>query len=411
MKILAITLKDLKILLRDTGTLITLIVQPLIFIIVLSLLLGQSFDRLGKSNPIKVLLVNNDEQGALTSRFLTNLKTLGASGDLIFEQTSPDGKKLDTSTAQSLIKERQREFAILIAPNFSSKLANGEKVEVLFMTDPSAAQQVARPVQGAVLAALSQTVTPLALGKSINNALQQNLPPEVAGPLAERITFALQNSDGSNLATVQQVAPPGVTIEKYPTAYQQNVPGYTIMYIFFIVSLMATSVMQERQDGTFRRLLAAPVGKFSILLGKFFPYYIASLLQVCILFGAGALLFGMNLGREPLALIPITLALAACATSLGLLVAALATNQQQLGGVSILIIVMAALGGCMVPPVFVGDFLNKIMVFTPHGQALRAYQDIMVRGLGLVEVLPACGILLAIAGLFFSLAVARFRFI
>jgi ABC-2 type transport system permease protein len=209
-----------------------------------------------------------------------------------------------------------------------------------------------------------------------------------------------------NLAT-----PAGMVAPRYPTVYQQNVPGYTIMYVFFIVGLMAASILQERRDGTFRRLLSAPVSKPVLLLGKLLPYYVATLLQVVILFGVGALVFGMKLGAHPLGLAVITVALSACAVSLGLLVATFARTEGGVSGLaSIIVLVLAALGGCMVPPVFMPDFMTQLARLTPHGWALLGYQDVMVRGADVPAILSSFGALMGFAAVFFLVAVRRFRF-
>ncbi|MDR7568889.1 MAG: hypothetical protein QN143_11040 [Armatimonadota bacterium] len=41
-------------------------------------------------------------------------------------------------------------------------------------------------------------------------------------------------------------------MEKFPNAFQQNGPGYTLYGIFWIVSLLAGSVLQENREGEHR---------------------------------------------------------------------------------------------------------------------------------------------------------------
>ncbi len=55
-------------------------------------------------------------------------------------------------------------------------------------------------------------------------------------------------------------------------------------------------------------------------------------------------------------------------------------------------------------------FLRSISYIVPHSWALKGYQNLMVRGLGLQEVLPQVGVLLGFALLFFLIAIWRFRF-
>lgn len=216
---------------------------------------------------------------------------------------------------------------------------------------------------------------------------------------------------GKPLVTVERTTPPGMRVEKFPDAFQQNVPGYTIYGIFWIVSLLAGSVLQEKRDGTFHRLLVAPMNRAVMLAGKLLPYYIINLIQLVIMLGASSLLFGMSLGHSPAGLVVVSLAAAATATGLGMLVSALARTEAQVGGLTVLLLLtMSALGGCFVPCFMMPDWLKTIGLITPYAWALDAYQDLLVRGYGLQEILPKVGALVAFAGVFFGIGVWRFRF-
>ena len=196
-----------------------------------------------------------------------------------------------------------------------------------------------------------------------------------------------------------------------PNSFQQNVPGYTIYGMFWIVSLLAGSVLIEKNEGTFRRLLVAPMSRAVMLAGKMLPYYLINLLQIAIMLGASRLLFELDLGASPVALILVSLAAAATATGLGVLVSALARTEAQIGGLTtMLLLTMSALGGCFIPRFTMPDWLKTLGLITPHAWALDAYQDLLVRGYGLTDVLPKVGVLAAFALVFFAIGVWRFRF-
>src|SRR5512141_295488 len=69
-----------------------------------------------------------------------------------------------------------------------------------------------------------------------------------------------------------------------PDAVTHNVPAWTLFGVFFIVSLVASSILEERKLGTFRRILAAPVSRAGVLLGKLVPYLLLNLVQVLVMF-------------------------------------------------------------------------------------------------------------------------------
>ena len=123
-------------------------------------------------------------------------------------------------------------------------------------------------------------------------------------------------------------------------------PAFTVMFIFFIVGAESSSLLQEREAGTLRRLLAAPLPRWTIIAGKMLAYGLLVCTQVVILFTLGYVAFDISLGRDPLALVAITLAVAFVAVSIGMVVAAFARSAKQAADVGmILAFVFAGIGG------------------------------------------------------------------
>jgi len=75
-----------------------------------------------------------------------------------------------------------------------------------------------------------------------------------------------------------------------------------------------------------------------------------------------------------------------------------------------LAITLSALGGMMVPAFVMPDFMRELAQFTPHAWALRGYHDVIVRGMGLRDVMAETGVLVGFSGAFFLLALWRLRF-
>jgi len=71
------------------------------------------------------------------------------------------------------------------------------------------------------------------------------------------------------------------------------------------------------------------------------------------------------------------------------------------------LIIMSAVGGIMVPKFVMPQFMRDMSLCVPHGWALDAYLDILVRNKGTAEVLPEIGILILFAALFFGVAIVR----
>jgi len=193
-------------------------------------------------------------------------------------------------------------------------------------------------------------------------------------------------------------------------------PGFTVMFIFLNVNWSSSSLLREREAGTLRRLLAAPVPRGAIIAGKMLAFMLLSCMQVIVLFGVGNSFFKMPLGQSPDGLVVLTLVVALTSTALGMLVAALAKSSGQAGSVGLILgFIMAGVAGCIgvlarVPLVRTEGLMGLLANLTPHGHALDAYYSLMVEKATLVEILPQIGILLAMSIVFFLVAQWRFRF-
>ncbi|MEM2591616.1 MAG: ABC transporter permease [Thermofilaceae archaeon] len=415
-QILALAWKDLKIFFKDPGAVALIFLQPFMFIVVMSYALGGLFQP-GEGRIL--LLAVNEDQGIQAAAILRQLDEMNA-----FQvETAWEGQPLTREMAEKLIVEGKRNLALVFPPDFSEVLEQGpaaaerRTTKVLVIVDPTTSSQFVEPILGTLQGLIERSTYNAMMPKGLDY-LFERLAPQI--PAEQREAFKAQAQEAMSggllggrepVITLERRAPGGMRVEKYPNAFQQNVPGYTIYGIFWIVSLLAGSVLQEKREGTFRRLLVAPMNRAVLLAGKLAPYYLINLIQIAIMLGASSLLFGMSLGHSPTGLIVVSLAAAATATGLGVLVSALARTEAQVGGLTVLLLLtMSALGGCFVPRFIMPEWLRTMGLITPHAWALDAYQDLLVRGYGLREVLPRTGALMAFAVAFFGIGVWRFRF-
>jgi len=409
MQILSITWKDLKILFKDIGGMATLFLMPMMFIIVMSTALQGMFDSGDTGQPWRLPVVNLDS-GNLAAEVIAQLDNM----DGIEVETAWEGQTLTRERAEALVTDGKRAVAVVFPTDFSARVEERlddveARATIELITDPAVSTQFIAPIRGMVLGAAERVaetwLAPARLEASLADVLA-HLPGGAQIPL-DQMTI---EAEETNVVHVEQVAPPEMGIEVFPDSYQQNVPGYTVFGVFFIVATMAESILREKTEGTFRRLLAAPLPRPALLAGKLLPYYLVNLLQVAVMFGVAHFLFGMAL-RQPAALLVVSLALAAAATGLGVLVATFGKTQTQISGLSVLLtLTMSAVGGCLVPTFVMPDFMQTLARFTPHGWAMQGFQDAIVRGYGLSGVWPEAAALLGFAALFFAIGVWRFRF-
>jgi len=408
-QILATAWKDLKILFKDIGGIATLFLMPLMFIIVMSTALQGLFDNSADTQPWRLPVVNLD-RGEYAAQVIAGLDDL----DGIEVETSWEGETMTRELAETIVTTGSRPLALVFPSNFSERIearaeADQARTTIEFITDPAAPVQFIAPVQGMVFGAAERVaesqIAQARIAAHLVSAVS-SLPVE-ARPALEPVNIEVE---GENAVEIKQIAPAGMSVEAEPDTYQQNVPGYTVLGVFFIIGTIASSILAEKREGTFRRLLVAPFPRSVLLVGKILPYYLVNLVQIAIMFGAAHLLFGMAFG-DPVALMVISMTLAATATGLGIMIAAMGKTDTQTGGLtSLLTLTMSALGGCLMPAYIMPDFLQKLSRLVPHAWAMQAFQDVLVRGYGVVEILPEACILLGFAVAFFLIGVWRFRF-
>jgi len=415
-QILAITRKDLQVFFKDLGAVTIIFLQPLMFILVMSTALSGLFEPTG-DRPIQLLAVNED-RGSQAASVIQQMDDM----DAFAVQTSWEDQPLDRERAEQLIVQGKRELALVFPADFSTVLRQlpGEEritTTVEVVTDPANSSQFTGPILGTLQGLIERATYAAVMPKGLDFLFERLAPQTPADQRAEfkaQVEAALSGGlqgNGQPLVTVERKAPAGMPVRQYPNTYQQNVPGYTIYGIFWIVSLLAGSVLEERRVGTFRRLQVAPMSRAAMLAGKLLPYYLINLIQLVIMLGASSLIFGMSLGQSPAGLVTVSLAVAAAATGLGVLVAALARTDAQVGGLAtLLLLTMSALGGSFVPRFIMPAWLRTAGLVTPHAWALDAYQDLLVRGYGLLQVLPKVGVLAGFALVFFMIGVWKFRF-
>jgi ABC-2 type transport system permease protein len=408
-QILSTTWKDLQILSKDIGGIVTLFLMPMMFIIVMSTALQGLFNTGADTQPRQLPVVNLDH-GEYAAQVIDALDGI----DGIQVESTWEGEPLTRERAEALVANGDQPLVVLFPADFSSQIEaraedDNASATIELIADPAISVQFIAPIQGMVYGAAERVAETEVVQAHIMESLTEafaGLPPGV-NITPDQITIQM---NGTSVVTLKQVAPAEMNIEIEPDTYQQNVPGYTVLGVFFIVGTMASSILQEKREGTFRRLLVAPLPRPVLLAGKILPYYLVNLIQIAIMFAVAHLLFGMALGN-PVALVGISMALAAATTGLGIMIAALGKTDAQVSGLATLLtLTLSALGGCLMPTYIMPEFLKMLSRVTPTAWAMQGFQDILVRGYGLAGILPESGVLLGFAAVFFLIGVWRFRF-
>jgi ABC-2 type transport system permease protein len=215
----------------------------------------------------------------------------------------------------------------------------------------------------------------------------------------------------------QRVPQRGEAGAQEPSFAQTSVPGFTVLFAFLAAGNTARSIYDEKKVGSFRRLMAAPLSKASLLVGKLLPNVILALIQFVVIFFFGSVVLGwlgftpISLGHDPLGLVLAALLIAVCSSALGILIVSLARTEGQVTGLSTLFLWgLGIIGGSIVPTFVMDRVLGPLPKIAPHYWANAALNDLMLRDLALADVLPELGVLLGFAALCVVVGLWRFDF-
>jgi len=175
-----------------------------------------------------------------------------------------------------------------------------------------------------------------------------------------------------------------------------------VMMLFALFSAMqgALGLMDEQSTGVADRLLAGTAGMGPVVSGKFLFLVGQGLVQALLIFAAAQVVYGVAVVQHLALWLPTTLAASACAAGGGLGLVSLCRTREQAQMLStFVILVLAAIGGSMVPRFLMPPWLQAAGWLTPHAWTIEAYQAILWRDAGIGGVYKAWCVL-TVVGLF-----------
>lgn len=395
-----ITCKDLKLLVLDKRALVLLLLLPLLFIAILGMSTGQFLTTKQNPDTYRVAVVDVS-QSDLSQQVIRNLQK---HHDLEVT-TFPNQAAVDATDTKEHISA-----VLTIGPSFV------DRVDELTMRDMLGGD-AGGIADGPEAVDLKLDVRPtLAEGDLIKyflfGEIYRTIFPEVA---SRNALFRPYLPDPEAETTDDAAATTTTTTVEAPKSgnvvYRFLVPGFTVMFVFFLINIMARSFIAERDMGTLRRLQLAPIPPVAVLVGKTLPFYLASVLQTSLLFLSGRVLFDMSWGPEPVYLIPVILCTSAAATSLGLMLAAWVRTDQQVSafGTS-LVLILGGVSGCFIPRAWLPDLMKTLSLATPHAWSLRAFDAVLTHDtVNSILVIDHCFVLMGFATVFFAAGWWRFR--
>jgi len=177
-----------------------------------------------------------------------------------------------------------------------------------------------------------------------------------------------------------------------------------------MVPLTAFSLVRERERGTIEQLMVTPLRGGEVLIGKAVPYILIGLVDAVIILTAGTVWFGVPLPTNMLTLFVCTLLFIVVTLSLGILVATFVGTQQQAAlSAQFVLVPNILLSGFMFPIESMPAGMQWFTTILPMRYFLVIVRGIMMKGLGLFDLMDQILPLAALGVLIFSISWLRFR--
>jgi len=373
-------MKDLLVFIRDRPRLVSFIIMP-IFMMVMVGFVFPSENTL-KNAPLAIVDL---DQGPLGKQI----------GEFLSQPNPKDNKKLFEIThlgsegeAVEEIKKQEINGAVVIPSNFSSTLMSGHQAEITIIMDQSN-PQISMIIDSVLQRFMSEISTGLAV-KSIATKLPGTSDPEaVVRPFVVRTE--------------------GVVPGK-PNYFEFMAPGIMAMVIMMATMTgLASSISREREIGTMDGILAAPISRLSIVVGKSLAQTVRGIAQALITLALAVVLFGVTV-HGSWWLLGLLLVLAVVSfIGLGIMISAMASSQETASMVMMTFTFpMIFLSGAFFPIQQMPVALQWVSKAIPLTYSVEALRKCIVLGTGVSGMMTEIWVMLAFGVLFTILSIPIF---
>jgi ABC-type multidrug transport system permease subunit len=361
-KLLAVMLKDLRLISRDYPGLIALLLVPVVVITVIA-----SATQSGTATKGIIFPVVDEDQGPAATALIRALSE------------HLDVREVSRAEAHRMVAELNEAPAALILPPELSKHYLAQR--------PSNVELLTDPAQWQALEAI-----------------------KVVMLLADRETASLGDPFSQDLLTMHERSITGNRLSF--SSLEQNIPGFSLMFVLLtLIFTVSISLREEEVWNTSARLSITPITTARLLGGKLLARLIVGTVQLLLLLMFGHFVYGLRLGHSPLAIITVAIAVVASMTCFAAVVASLVRTREQAIPVGLAVsFVLASLGGLLWPLYDLTRPMQEIAQLLMTTWSMSAVQDVTLRDRNLAGLCPELLVLFSYGLASFLIAVRLFRY-
>lgn len=380
MKVFAIAGTNVRRMLADRGNIFFVFIMPLALVLLIGAQFGGDFRPqlgvvAGSPGPLGDQLI-----GALGDRGV-GLTRYGSDRELV-----------------DAVSRADVDAAMMIPDGFDAGLRAGDPVEIAFFSQATGSGPQLRSIVESALAEQART-TESARIVAASSPITYDSALRLTGDLQESIPGVRVRQETAGEAL-------------FPESLGQfdlGASGQLVLFMFLTTLAGSAALIQSRQLGVSSRMLSTPTGMATVVAGEAVGRFAVALVQGLYIMAASLVVFGVNWGN-PAGAIALVVMFALVGAGAATLMGATFRNDQQAGGMGVVVgLVLAALGGAMLPLELFSPTMQRVAHFTPHAWALDGFAVLVRRGGSIADVLAELGVLAAYAAVLLALAAWRLK--
>lgn len=379
MKVLTIAATNLRRFARDRTNIFFVLVLPLAIVLLIGLQYGEN----GNS---QVGIVAGDDP---------------VSRDVVERLEANDRIELsrydDAETLTDAVADGERVAGVVVPLDIADRLEAGEPVEVGFVAAPAGiGPQMRAIVDDAVARAVAEPT-------AVAAAVERGADPAAAADAATDQADAVELVGVAVTTTGDRLFPEDIG------GFDVGAPSQLVLFMFLTGLTGSAVLIQSRNLGVSRRMMSTPTGLGTIIAGETLGRFVIVVVQGLYIMLTSTVLFGVDWG-DLVAAAAILVVFGAVGASAALLAGASFDNDEQAGGITVVLgLGVAALGGSMLPIELFSDTMVSIARFTPHYWAIDAFSELIRHDGGLADITRSLSVLAVFALVLGIVATWRLR--
>jgi len=381
MKVLAIAWSNVRRMLRERSNIFFVFIFPIALILLIGAQFGGDFD--------PAVGIHQQDQDPLASAVSEQIEANESLAVTVYATEEELTTAVEGGSAQA---------GVFLPAGMSDQAADDTQIEIGFVARPDGAGP---QLQSVVAADIATVMTPVGAARF--------------GAEKTGATF----DEALEVALAQAGSAPGLDVETtdvgeslFPSTlgrFDLGAPQQLVLFTFLTALAGSAALILSRRLGISRRMLSTPTSTGTIVVGEGTGRWAVAMVQGLYIVIVTLILFQVNWG-DPWGALLILVTFSAVGAGAGMLMGATFNNDQQAGGVGVVVSLgLAALGGCMLPIELFSPTMTRVAHLTPHAWALDGFSELIRRDGTVADILPELGVLTAYAAVLLLLAAWRLR--